>query len=178
MTIWVSSRLVATELALKHGANRAVSLLAPGDPFPKMTHLNASQHLRLSIDDVESSDDGTIPPARVHVERLIGFVEQWDRAAPLWIHCWAGVSRSTASAFITACLHNPETDETEIARAIRSASPTAKPNQRIVGFADDILGRNGRMLKALNSMGPNIFTEEAEPFSIPSHYNSETGHTD
>ena len=46
---------------------------------------------------------------------MIRFVETWDGQTPMLIHCWAGISRSTASAFITACLHNPDADEEEIA---------------------------------------------------------------
>jgi predicted protein tyrosine phosphatase len=140
-----------------------------------MTHLEQGQHLRLSVDDVESQDEGSVPPGETHVRRLIEFVAEWDRNAPLWIHCWAGVSRSTASAFITACFHNPDASEEQIAKAIRAASPTAKPNLRIVGFADKIMNRDGRMQKAVLSMGPNVFTEEATPFSIPSTFDDARG---
>ena len=64
----------------------------------------------------------------------------WDRAAPLLIHCFAGVSRSTAAAFIAACALSPRRDEGEIARALRAASPTATPNARLVALADATLG--------------------------------------
>ena len=84
------------------------------------------------------------------------------------IHCWAGISRSTASAFITACVHNPNADEEEIALAIRSASPTASPNPRLVGYADALLGRGGRMSKAVEAIGRGAVSDEAQTFSIPS----------
>ncbi len=84
------------------------------------------------------------------------------------IHCWAGISRSTASAFITACLHNPKADEEEIAWAIRNASPTASPNARLVGHADALLGRGGRMARAIESIGRGDVSDEAKAFSIPS----------
>ena len=41
------------------------------------------------------------------------------------IHCFAGVSRSTASAYIAVCQLSPHRDEREIALALRAASPTA-----------------------------------------------------
>ena len=57
------------------------------------------------------------------------------------IHCFAGVSRSTAAAFIAACALAPNRDEATIARALRAASPTATPNARLVALADAALGR-------------------------------------
>ena len=103
-------------------------------------------------------------------ESVIRFVEGWDRANPLLIHCWAGISRSTASAFITACVHNPKADEEEIALAIRNASITASPNRRLVAHADALLGRNGRMNRAVESIGRGDVAMEAQTFSIPSTF--------
>ena len=65
------------------------------------------------------------------------------------VHCYAGISRSTAGAFVTACALNPQRDEMTIARALRDASPTATPNIRIVSLADRMLGRDGRMVAAI-----------------------------
>ena len=49
----------------------------------------------------------TLAAEEEHVEKLVDFVSGWDRAAPMVIHCFAGISRSTAGAFITACALNP-----------------------------------------------------------------------
>ena len=70
------------------------------------------------------------------------------------VHCYAGISRSTASAFAAACLLNPHRDEGSIARQIRAASPIASPNRLIVSLADKALGRDGRMLRALQVPSP------------------------
>ena len=69
---------------------------------------------------------------------LLDFVAAWDRAEPLLIHCYAGVSRSTAAAFIAACALAPGRDERAIAEALRAASPTASPNPRLVALADAV----------------------------------------
>ena len=90
----------------------------------------------------------------------------WDRSAPLVVHCYAGISRSTASAFAAACLLNPHRDEIAIARQIRAASPIAPPNRLIVSLADKALGREGRMLRALDEMGPGSMMVEGRPFRI------------
>ena len=57
-------------------------------------------------------------------------------------------------------------DEMEIARQIRSASPIASPNRLIVAHADKALGRDGRMLRALDKMGPATMMVEGRPFRI------------
>lgn len=178
MTIWVSSRFHAPGVVREQRIARAVSLLAPYDEFPVLSPLGDGHHLKLAFDDIDYPIEDLAPPQPEHVEQLIRFVSDWDRASPMLIHCWAGVSRSTASAFITACLHNPDADEGEIARAIRAASDTAKPNRRLVEFADDILGRKGRMVDAVSAMGENLFTAQANPFSIPGQYPSAPARSD
>jgi predicted protein tyrosine phosphatase len=123
-------------------------------------------HLLLDMDDITTEMDGYVPPNEAHVERLIAFVTGWDRTAPIVVHCYAGISRSTAGAFIAACALNPNRDEESIARAIRAYSPTAQPNIRLVSLADEILRRNGRMAKAIRAIGPGIAAYEGHPFRL------------
>jgi len=82
------------------------------------------------------------------------------------VHCFAGISRSTAGAFVAACALNPGRNETEIALAIRRASRTAQPNARIVSIADRLLKREGRMVRAVESIGPGDAALEGNPFRI------------
>ena len=110
--------------------------------------------------------DGFVVPSEAHIAQVLDFVRRWDRNAPLVIHCWAGVSRSTASAFAAACALNPHRDEMEIARKIRAASPVASPNRLIVSLADKALARNGRMLRALNDIGPATMMVQGTPFLL------------
>ena len=84
----------------------------------------------------------------------LAFARRWDRAAPLLIHCWAGISRSTAAAYIAACAFAPERDEAELAARLRKASPSATPNARLVAIADAMLGRDGRMRDAIAGITP------------------------
>ena len=82
------------------------------------------------------------------------------------IHCFAGVSRSTAAAFIAVCALSPGRDENEIAWAIRQASPTATPNARLVAVADAILDRSGRMTTAISAIGRGETCEVGVPFML------------
>ncbi len=77
-----------------------------------------------------------------------------------------GISRSTASAYAAVCALNPERDENSIAQALRHASPTATPNIRIVSLADQFLGRDGRMIAAIETIGRGVIAAEATPFRL------------
>ena len=54
----------------------------------------------------------------------------------------------------------------QIAQAIRAASPIASPNRLIVSLADKALGRDGRMVRALDAIGPGAMMVDSVPFRI------------
>lgn len=147
-------------------ARHIVTLLRLTDRVTRPSHIAAEDHLILAVDDIAAPADGYTVPAQEHVERLIAFVGQWDRSAPMVVHCYAGISRSTAAAFTAACALNPERSEMEIAQAIRTASGTAQPNAAIVSIADKLLRRDGRMVRAVQAIGPAQFAEEGVPFRL------------
>jgi predicted protein tyrosine phosphatase len=120
----------------------------------------------LAVDDIAAPMDGYTVPGEEHVERLIEFVGQWDRAAPMVVHCYAGISRSTAGAYVAACALNPARDEQQIAWDIRRASRTAQPNVAIVSIADRLLKRDGRMVRAIETIGPGHAAMEGDPFRL------------
>jgi predicted protein tyrosine phosphatase len=64
------------------------------------------------------------------------------------------------------CALNPQRDESEIAMALRRASPTAMPNVRIVRLADQVLGRGGRMVAAVAAIGPCVPAVQGAPFQL------------
>ena len=148
------------------GARHIVTLLRLTDRVQRPSHIHPENHLVLAVDDIALPMDGYTVPAQEHVERLIDFVGTWDRAAPMVVHCFAGISRSTAGAYVAACLLNPQRDELQIAQAIRRASRTAQPNPRIVSIADRLLQRDGRMVRAVEAIGPGYAAEEGVPFRL------------
>ncbi len=150
----------------KTGARHMVTLLRLTDRVERPPQIAPDNHLVLSVDDISAPIDGYTCPGEEHVARLIGFVGSWDRSTPLVVHCFAGISRSTAGAFVAACALNPDRDEAEIARAIRRASRTAQPNARIVSIADRLLAREGRMVRAVEAIGPGNGALEGNPFRL------------
>ena len=148
------------------GALHIVTMLKDTDRVERPDHILESNHLILGMDDITSEMDGYVTPCEEHVGRLLSFVRGWDRARPLVMHCYAGISRSTAGAYVAACALNAERSELTIARELRGASTTATPNARIVSLADRMLGRDGRMVAAIESIGRGITAYEAEPFRL------------
>lgn len=148
------------------GARHVVSLIGDEGLVQRPRGVEPENHLWLRFHDISSPVNGCIMPEPWHIAELMRFVRRWDRSAPLVIHCYLGISRSTASAFASVCALNPHRDEAGIARALRSASPTATPNGRVVSLADELLGRGGRMVAAIETIGRGIMAEEATPFQL------------
>lgn len=147
-------------------ARHVVTLIKDISLVSRPQSVLAEHHLMLDMDDISDPIDGYVLPCEDHVAQLIDFVTGWDRSAPMVVHCYAGISRSTAGALIAACALNPKRDEAGIARAIRAASPTAQPNLRLVSLADGMLGRKGRMIAAVEAIGPGRMAYEGVPFRL------------
>jgi len=148
------------------GASHVLTVMANADQVQRPVSVLPANHLKVAMDDITEQVDGFVAPSEQHIEKVLAFVRGWDRSAPLVVHCYAGISRSTASAFAAACMLNPHKDEISIARQIRAASPIASPNRLIVSLADKMLGRDGRMLRALDEMGPGSMMVEGRPFRV------------
>ncbi len=169
MAIIVCPLSRAPEIARERKPSHVVSLLDPGSAFPALHGYGEERHLRVGVHDIEAEEAGFDPVCERRIRAILDFVGGWARAAPILIHCYAGISRSTATAFITACAHNPGVDEAEIAQALRTASPTASPNRRFIALADAELGRGGRMVAAIAAIGRGgnwYEIGEAEPFTL------------
>jgi predicted protein tyrosine phosphatase len=147
-------------------ASHVLTVMANVDQVQRPKSVLPANHLKVQMDDITEAIDGFIAPSDAHIEQVLNFVRAWDRSAPLVVHCYAGISRSTASAFAAVCALNPNRDEMAIAKQIRAASPIAQPNRLIVSLADKALGREGRMLRALDQMGPGSMSVEGRPFRI------------
>lgn len=148
------------------GARHVVSLLKDIELVRRPPAIAHTNHLLLRMDDISVPLDGYTMPAEEHIAELLAFMRGWDRAAPLVMHCFAGISRSTAGAYVAVCALNPDRDEAAIAQQLRGASATATPNLRIVAIADRMLGRSGRMVGAIEAIGRGAESYEGHPFRL------------
>ncbi len=145
------------------GASHLMSLIGHKLEFERPQTVEPRNYLRVRVSDIVPDSDGSATPEHQrdghvlaqhdHVQEMINFVKSWDQQAPMLIHCYAGVSRSTAAAYIAMLVLNPELNEHELAWELRKRSPTATPNPHIIALADRILGRNGRMIAAIKTIG-------------------------
>lgn len=155
-----------SQTAEEIGAGSLVTLINVGTPLTRPSVIAPERHLFIGMSDILADQDGHILPADTHVQALLTFVRAWNRAQPLLIHCYAGVSRSTAAAFVSACALMPERDEAELAQLIRERSPSATPNLKFVSIADAVLGREGRMIAAIEAIGRGEDCFEGVPFRL------------
>ena len=158
------SRLPETLAAT--GARYLVTFASPGMPIDRPPGIDPHRHLVIGISDIVEARDGHVLADAAHVARFLEFVRDWPRDAPLLIHCYAGISRSTAAIYAAACALAPDRDEGALARALRRAAPSATPNRRIVALADTLLDRGGRMEAGIAAIGRGTEAFEGTPFRL------------
>ena len=115
-------------------------------------------HRRLTLrfhDEIEPSPE-VVLPGRADVAAILA----WGRDAfaardadgHMLVHCHMGISRSTAAMTMVLAQAHPEEGEAEIAERVRALRPIAWPNLRMTELADDILGREGRLVAAVGTL--------------------------
>jgi predicted protein tyrosine phosphatase len=154
----------------RSGARHVISLLGRETVIPELASLQSTTRIRLDFNDISQPREGYVEPSHHHVEQLIDFARQWHKEGtarhPLLVHCWMGVSRSTAAALIIAAALVPQEDENDLAQDLRAYSPTATPNARMIALADDCLRRQGRLVEAVKSIGRGTEAFEGAPFKL------------
>ena len=167
MTLFVCPLSQVETARTLHRPSHLISLLSPTDDKVWPAADADSEHLRLAFHDIAKLREGFTPPDAALVAQLLDFAAGWDSGRPMLVHCWAGVSRSTAAAFVIACQRAPERSEREIAQALRAAAPYATPNPLVVSLADAALDRAGRMSAAVAEIGRGADTFEGALFELP-----------
>lgn len=164
--IHVCSLAALNDVVATTAASHIITVINPWSIPETPPSVEERNHLKLAVNDIISDQPGLVAPRPEHIDQLLSFVRRWNRSGPLVIHCLAGISRSSAAAFITLCEINSGVSEFTIARSVRAASRTATPNSRMVQLADKVLGRDGRMIEAIESIGNGVATFSGEPFSL------------
>jgi predicted protein tyrosine phosphatase len=133
-----------------------IGILDPLHPQPACYghERSARTMLLLRFLDIDAAEpDG---PAAFHAERIIDFIdrlrEDCGRSRPrLLVHCHAGISRSTATAYI-ALARELGLDRAEEAFAqLLQVAVNPWPNRRLVSLADEALSAGGRLLAPLDA---------------------------
>ena len=170
MKLIVSSLADMPTILRMRRPSHLISLLDPDSMIDTPKGLHPERHLKAGVNDIWEPAEGLVMPTPELVRQIVDFGRDWDLGAPMLVHCWAGISRSTATAFILACERAPDTPETTIAQTLRGASTAATPNPLMVQLADDMLGRGGRMVDAVRAIGQGRYAWPNPAFELAVKY--------
>jgi predicted protein tyrosine phosphatase len=157
----------------RHRPSHVLTLLSPGHQESARRDPPFAQHLQLYFHDITEARDGLIAPDRESVGAILDFARNWTGARPMLVHCWAGISRSSAAAFMIACARNPGCEH-DIADELRRRAPFATPNRLMVALADDGLQRSGRMVEAIERIGRGADAFQGSPYVLPASFPAST----
>lgn len=142
-----------------HGLRRVTHVLSVLDPdHPEIDAFGTyGEHTRVTLrfHDIIDPAEGKIHPEPVHVEQILRFGEDLREGVServeghLLVHCHMGISRSTAAMLMLMAQNDTGASEDELFERLRTVRPQAWPNSAMIGFADEQLGRGGRLTEAL-----------------------------
>ena len=155
-----SAKNAARQVRLESGKWHVISLRTPnkpdqGPPMHNHAHFAAAILIR-KFDDVWADKHGKLGfqlPSREDVQACFDFVAEHN-PENLLVHCDAGVSRSSATAYILACISKqPE-------EAINMLNPMIHmPNELIVKFGTEILGNPDVWRHFQKGFGDELFAD-------------------
>ena len=114
-------------------------------------------HELIRFDDVVAEYPGFEACTPQHIERLLDVRRAARMPRPgshMLIHCHAGISRSQAAAAILMCQHAPGREEEAFLRLLELRKH-GWPNTRMVEFADQLLKRDGALLRGPAGLSPS-----------------------
>lgn len=133
---------------LGQSMDQVITLVNYGTKVPRF---HKPQHLVLYMDDV-ADDSGYPSPQYYHVKTALDFIKSFSgKDQKVLIHCFAGISRSTAlalgAAFLVKDIKAKTADEALL--AVLARRQEAWPNNRIVQFVDKYFKLDGELVDAV-----------------------------
>ena len=137
-----------------HGARGVTHVLSILDPDwlepPAFQAFAPHARVTLYFHDAIEPGPGIVVPEIGDVESVLAFGRDLGGdLGHLLIHCHAGISRSTAAMAMILAQAFPHESEDSIVEKLEAIRPQAWPNSRMIGFADALLGCNGRLTSAV-----------------------------
>ena len=134
-------------------ASHVLSILDPGHPVPEaFGAFGEHEKLELRFHDIIEPRPGRLAPEPKDIEAVLAFGRDMDRATHLLVHCFAGVSRSTASMALILAQAMPDMAEDAVLELVHGIREKAWPNLLMMEFGDAILGRKGRLVDATHAL--------------------------
>ena len=158
--LYVCSMTKVVDTVRASGARSLVTILTAGASLVRPCGIPRERHLSIAVSDIETNTNGHILAGEEHIDRLLAFFEQWDQTDPLVIHCYAGVSRSPAAAYVAACALAPHRCEFEVARELRRGLGPLDLLDVDRGF---LAGELGQLVPQLVHLGALLADHHARP---------------
>lgn len=167
----IMPRCSLKEANTKYGCDGVISIFEEieigreGEPTPEGVVKN--KHNRYYFDDIidrPAMQFGTGPTE----EDLLRILRDNPVGDKIFVHCYAGISRSSAITYMLICRDlGPGKEEEAMEKTLASAPLKGIwPSNRIVRLADSILERGGKMIKAVEDWknGPGFNKYIENPF--------------
>jgi predicted protein tyrosine phosphatase len=160
MEVIVSSKKLAVSQAKEFKPDFVISIADPDDNHPVFTKSEV-----LSLDFHDISHENKSPyflehytlPSREDVRKIFDFAKtNFDDASRILIHCYAGISRSSAASIISLCAHMPFRNAVDKIADLETMTYTGyletgylwfSPNMLMIQYADEMLGLNGELME-------------------------------
>ncbi len=133
------------------GVTHVLSIIDTHEPRPPaLDHFPGIDNELIRFDDIVAEYPGFDACTPDHIATLLTFGEKVHatQSSHLLIHCHAGVSRSTAAGGILMSQHAPGREEEAFLKLLQLRKH-GWPNTRMVEFADQLLGRQGALMRGL-----------------------------
>ncbi len=164
-TIFVTSLHDMPHFVRELSPARLVSAIQPELQPARPRGIAEADHHRVEVHDIQATMPDAVLIERNHVETLVAFLDEWNPTeGSLLVHCYAGVSRSTATALIAATMKLG--DPLTAALLLRVAAPHALPNGRFLALADEVLGLDGTLIEARARMGDAELVPDTGPLTV------------
>jgi predicted protein tyrosine phosphatase len=137
------------------GITHLLSIMDPDTPDPFVfADIPPERRLTLRFHDVILPHPDYVRPECADMEKVLAFGRTLPDGDPahLLVHCHMGISRSTAAAAALLLQAHPHMGEDEVLKHVQAIRPRAWPNSVMIGHADQLLGREGRLLAALGRL--------------------------
>jgi predicted protein tyrosine phosphatase len=150
--IYVTSLFEMPQYVRMLRPSHLISIIQPAYQPDRPGEIDDANHHRVVVDDISEPTADRLLIDSDDVRALVDFIHTWEPdSGSLLVHCYAGVSRSTATALIAHVINTG--DPLHSAMALRRAAPHARPNRLMVILADEVLKLDGALIAALEIMG-------------------------
>ena len=164
--IRIMSRADIKELAQKNAIPPSTKIVSIRDPecqvIEVLDNLPNEKLVLWFHDSIDKRFEGDVLPSKEDVEKIIAFARTLSRDDDVIVHCNAGVSRSSCSAFIIEFIRSGSIEE-----ALNILDPQWHyPNILMAVLASKIL-KDGRIYKVLELFNKQCVEGEPFPTTLP-----------